>query len=175
MWDASVVWSPTKTFEFAAIAVLPAYGIARVIRGMYMWHYRYILDRLDEDEPTTPLLLSPVRLYQTLATFFAVNARSVDVGTVYLIRIYFVLISSLVLIVIARHQAQALQRCGAPAASATGPIAARLPPRGAMLARADTQPRPTDRRDGVRAGTRLGQDPPRHLPPRGDVGGGGRG
>ena len=106
MWDASVVWSPTKTFEFAAIAVLPAYGIARVIRGMYMWHYRYILDRLDEDEPATPLLLSPVRLYQTLATFFAVNARSVDVGTVYLIRIYFVLISSLVLIVIAvRHGA----------------------------------------------------------------------
>ena len=31
-----------------------------------------------------------MRIWNTLSTFFAVNARSVDVGTVYLIRIYLV-------------------------------------------------------------------------------------
>jgi len=119
VWDASVVWSPVRINTYLMIALLPSYaaarlragvrprvpnitlaltlaptltryGIARLVRGLYMWHYRYIEDRLDEEPPSTPLLLSPVRIWNTLSTFFAVNARSVDVGTVYLIRIYLV-------------------------------------------------------------------------------------
>jgi hypothetical protein len=96
-----VVWSPVRVNTYLAIAVLPSYGIARLVRGLYMWHYRYIVDKLDEEDTTTPLLLSPVRIYNTLSTFFAVNARSVDVGTVYLIRIYLCVVNSFVFIVIA--------------------------------------------------------------------------
>ena len=101
VWDASVVWSPVRVNTYLAIAVLPSWGIARLVRGLYMWHYRYMVDKLDEEAPTTPLLLSPVRIYHLLSTFFAINARSVDVGTVYLIRIYLVLINTFVFIVIA--------------------------------------------------------------------------
>ena len=78
------------TLALTLAPTLTRYGIARLVRGLYMWHYRYIEDRLDEEPPSTPLLLSPVRIWNTLSTFFAVNARSVDVGTVYLIRIYLV-------------------------------------------------------------------------------------
>ena len=100
VWDASLIFSPGRTRDWALICVCPSYFFARVVRGLYMWHYRYIVDKLDEEEHSTPLLLSPVRLWRLFLTFFSGDARTVDIGTVYLIRIYMVLLSAAVLIII---------------------------------------------------------------------------
>ena len=100
-WDASIAYAPESIMVYVFIAIVPAYCVARIVRGVYMYKYRFIEQLEDAPRSRLPMLCSPVRSFRFLTTFFAGNARTCDIAMVYLIRIYFVLTSSVALVIIA--------------------------------------------------------------------------
>ena len=92
-WDASVLQgTPQGVIQFCLFALVPATFYAILVRGLYMFHYRYV-PQIDAYEVAvaTPLLFSPSKLSALVVAFFGRNVRTSDTGKVYLIRIYLTL------------------------------------------------------------------------------------
>ena len=88
------------------ITVAPSLCYAILARGLYMFHYRYIDDSLENyhEAATVPILCSPSRVSILLVAFFSRSARTSDTGKVYLIRIYMtILVTFTVLLVASLH------------------------------------------------------------------------
>ena len=96
VWDVSVACGPDNTFDYLLITLIPAYVIAQLTRAAYMHSYRHV--NVDDSNPfekatnTTPLICSPVRIGRLLGSALSRNSRVSDVGTVYLIRLYTLLL-----------------------------------------------------------------------------------
>ena len=126
-WDASMPCSPETTITFIMVCIFPtrwvtpstaslhpphpqpqvcifpSYIIARIVRGAYMYHYRWV-EEDDEDGRVRRgvlLICQPSVLTKKLMQYFSTSARVTDMGTVYLIRIYFVALASVTLVIIA--------------------------------------------------------------------------
>ena len=85
------------------VCIFPSYIIARIVRGAYMYHYRWV-EEDDEDGRVRRgvlLICQPSVLTKKLMQYFSTSARVTDMGTVYLIRIYFVALASVTLVIIA--------------------------------------------------------------------------
>ena len=95
--------SPETTITFIMVCIFPSYIIARIVRGAYMYHYRWV-EEDDEDGRVRRgvlLICQPSVLTKKLMQYFSTSARVTDMGTVYLIRIYFVALASVTLVIIA--------------------------------------------------------------------------
>ena len=75
-WDSSIAYSPEKTMIYAAIALVPSYAIARILRGTYMYKYRFVEPSYDEPRGRLPPCCSPYRVWKFLRAFFGTTART---------------------------------------------------------------------------------------------------
>ena len=90
-------------YPHTQVCIFPSYIIARIVRGAYMYHYRWV-EEDDEDGRVRRgvlLICQPSVLTKKLMQYFSTSARVTDMGTVYLIRIYFVALASVTLVIIA--------------------------------------------------------------------------
>ena len=79
-------------YPHTQVCIFPSYIIARIVRGAYMYHYRWV----EEDDADgrvrrgVLLICQPSVITKKLMQYFSTSARVTDMGTVYLIRIYLV-------------------------------------------------------------------------------------
>ena len=67
---------PDVTPKYAAIALVPSYAIARILRGTYMYKYRFVEPAYDEPRGRLPPCCSPYRVWKFLRAFFGTTART---------------------------------------------------------------------------------------------------
>lgn len=100
-WDASIASGPPEAvLKYIITAILPATFYAVAVRGTYMFHYRHVDDLINGTAVVTPLVCSPRRSLSSLGTFLGRNTRTSDMGKVYLIRVYMVIMVSLAIVLI---------------------------------------------------------------------------